>query len=183
MEQANSDRSPRNDPSSPLSDFDSLIAREQDFLKALVRTIGVPPSDVLDVLQDANLYLVDNQGKFRPGTNFRAWASQVVRYRCLNYFRARHSRPIINISEQVLDLIADELVAQFDENEAQLARLHHCLAKLPVEHRRLLAAVYGDGDSLKLLATRTRKSHAAVRKTISRLRQNLKSCIELLSGE
>lgn len=162
--------------------FSELITREQGFLEALVRTIGVPPSDAPDVLQAANLYLVENQAKYQPGTSFRAWAAQVVRYRCLNYFRERKRRPLVNISEQVLDLIAEELVGQFDETEAQLDRLQQCLAKLPAEHRELLAAVYGAGNSLKEYAAHTRKSHAAVRKTISRIRQTLKACIESLGG-
>jgi RNA polymerase sigma-70 factor, ECF subfamily len=138
----------------------------------------VPASDVHDVLQDANLYLVKNQGNYRPGTNFRAWAAQVVRYRCLIYFRARKRRPMINLSEQALDLIAEEVIDQFDESEAQWRRLRHCLAKLPVEHRDLVAATYSGELSLKDYAAKSNKSHAAVRKTISRVRQILKSCIE-----
>lgn len=167
----------------PLNGFDSLISHEQRFLLALIRTIGIPVSDAPDVLQSANLYLLENRAKYRPGTNFRAWAARVVRYRCLNYFRERKRRPIVNISEQALDLMADELVDQFDETEAHLERLRYCLGRLTDEHRALLTAVYGAGHSLKEHAAHTRKSHTAVRKTISRIRQTLKSCIESLARE
>lgn len=183
MTDSKEDDSAQDKSPTPRDGFDEHIAREQGFLEALVRTIGVPPSDAPDVLQAANLYLVESRDRYRPGTNFRAWAAQVVRYRCLSYFRERKRRPMVNISEQVLDLLADELVEQFDETEAQLERLGHCLAKLPDEHRDLLAAVYGGGRSLKEHATRTHQSHAAVRKTISRVRQSLKSCIEALARE
>lgn len=167
----------RDDQASPEA-FDSLLASEQGFLLALIRTIGVPPLDAPDVLQTANLYLVEKRDRFRPGTDFRAWATQVVRFRCLGYFRERKRRPMVNISEQALDLVAAELAGHFDEAEAQLARLQDCITKLPAEHRDLLGAAYHDDVSLKDYAARTHKTHSAVRKTLSRIRQTLKACIE-----
>ena len=83
----------------------------------------------------------------------------------------------------MLDLVTNQLVEQFDETEAQLKRLNNCLAKLPAEHRELLTAVYSAGRSLKDHAARTHQSHAAVRKTISRIRQTLKSCIESITDD
>ena len=159
-------------------EFNRLLTVEQDFLRALVRTIGVPASDVCDVLQDANLYLVENQTKYLPGTNFRAWAAQVVRFRSLNYFRSKKRRPMVNLSEQALDLIAGEVVLRFDENHDRLQKLDQCLAKLPVDQRQLLHSVYAKGILLADLARAQRCSHAAIRKTISRIRHALKSCIE-----
>lgn len=158
--------------------FHELLECEQGFLCALIRTIGVPGADVADVLQDANLYLVANQARFLPGTNFRAWSAQVVRFRTLSYFRARKRRPMVNLSEQALDLIADEVVRQFDRQQARLDRLPGCLEKLPEEQHQLLLSVYRDGDSLKKLARTRGCSHAAMRKTVSRIRQWLKACIE-----
>ena len=178
MEGSPQDRIDEDEGASSSEGFDACISTNQKFIEVLVRTLGVPASDVHDVLQDANLYLVKNQGNYRPGTNFRAWAAQVVRYRCLIYFRARKRRPMINLSEQALDLIAGEVIEQFDESEVQLRRLQHCLAKLSVEQRDLLAATYSSELSLKDYAAKTHKSHTAVRKTISRVRQMLKSCIE-----
>ncbi len=85
---------------------------------------------------------------------------------------------MVNLSEQALDLIAGETALRFDENHARLERLGHCLAKLPEDHRQLLEAVYAKGRSLKDLARTKRCTHAAMRKTISRIRQTLKACIE-----
>lgn len=147
-------------------------------MRALIRTIGVPASDEGDVLQDANLYLVENQTKYLPGTNFRAWAAQVVRFRSLNYFRSKKRRPMVNLSEQALDLITGEMVLRFDENQARLRTLDQCLAKLTEDQRQLLDSVYAKGMPLNDLARARRCSHAAIRKTISRIRQALKSCIE-----
>lgn len=158
--------------------FGHLLIGEQEFLRALIRVIGVPASDVGDVLQDTNLYLVENQTKYLPGTNFRAWAAQVARFRCLNYFRSKKRRPMVNLSEQALDLITGEVLLRFDENNARLRTLDRCLAKLPEDHRQLLDLVYAKGLPLNELARARRCSHAAIRKTVSRIRQALKSCIE-----
>ena len=154
--------------------FHRASNREQEFLRALIRTIGVPSSDVLDV----NVYLVSNQSKYVPGTNFRAWASQVVRFRCLNYFRTMKRSPMVNLSEEVLDLIAGETAVRFGENHARLEYLGSCLAELPEDQRQLLEAVYAKRSSLKELARAKQLTHAAMRKTISRIRQALKACIE-----
>jgi len=55
MESKEDDLARGNDHPVGKDDFDSCIADEQGFLAALVRTIGVPPSDAPDILQSANL--------------------------------------------------------------------------------------------------------------------------------
>lgn len=166
----------KNDPGTPS--FDQLLADEQGFLHALIRSLGVPSSDSSDVLQAANIYIIENADKFTLGTNFRAWAAQVTRYRCLNYFRSQQRRPMLNLSEQAMDLITEEACRQYDETERQLKHLEHCLSKLPLEHSSLIHAIYTEGLSLKEYARVFKKSHSAVRKTISRVRLALKNCIE-----
>lgn len=160
------------------AEFEALLASEQEFMVALVRTLGVPSADVPDVVQAANLYLVENNDRFEIGTNFRAWVAQIVRYRSLSYFREKKRRPMVNLSEQALDLITQEVITQFDETEAELQRLEDCMGKLPEAQRELLHWVYREGRSLKDIAKSHKQSHAAVRKTISRVRAQLKDCIE-----
>ncbi|GAA5494464.1 hypothetical protein Rhal01_00625 [Rubritalea halochordaticola] len=160
--------------------FDQLLAQEQEFLRLLIRTIGVSPSDANDVLQEANIYLINNATQFELGTNFRAWASKVVRYRCLQYFRDQKRRPMINLSEQAIDLITEEVCEQYEETERQLRKLNLCIDKLPADHADMLKANYHDGMTLKDYAKIHKKSHMAVRKTMSRVRHALKDCIEKL---
>lgn len=160
--------------------FDQLLTNEQDFLHALIRTIGVPVSDAADVLQSSNIYLIKNADKFIPGTNFRAWSAKVARYRCLGYFRSQKIRPMVNLSEQAIDLIAEEACHQYDETADQLAKLKNCLSQLPSKHSDLIHAIYNEGQTLKDYASIQNKSHSAIRKTISRIRQSLKDCIESL---
>lgn len=162
------------------STFEQLLAQEQDFLRLLIRTIGVAPSDAHDVLQETNIYLINNSANFELGTNFRAWASKVARYRCLQYFREQKRRPMVNLSEQAIDLITEEVCEQYEETERQLRKLNLCIDKLPLEHAEMLNATYKQGLSLKDYAKNTRKSHMAVRKTMSRVRHALKECIEKL---
>jgi len=157
--------------------FSGLISGEQGFLRALIRTIGVPQSDVQDVLQDANLYLVQNQSKFKPGTNFRAWAAQVVRYRCFNYFRRNKKSKLFIDSEEVIDLLVAESVDFYEEVQPRLLRLKVCLSKLGAPQLQLISAVYVKGKTLKQIAQDYGRSHAAVRKMVSRIRILLKECI------
>lgn len=158
--------------------FERHLAAEQAFLVAFVRALGVPVADAGDVVQNANVYLVRHRDDFVPGTNFRAWASRVVRYRCLHYFREQRRRPMINISEEALDLVGAEMLEQYDETAAQLVKLRRCLERLSPESRLLLDAVYKHGQTLKEYAARNDMSHDAARKAISRVREALKTCIE-----
>lgn len=158
--------------------FSELITREQDFLLALIRTIGVPRSDAGDVLQDANLYLIENQEKYEAGTNFRAWAAQVVRYRTLGYFRSKGRSKMTYISDEAIDSVVAETVDGFDLMEARLPQLRHCMKKLDGDQAELLRSVYTSSSTLKELAALGGQSHSAVRKTVSRIRQKLKLCIE-----
>src|SRR5882762_3445782 len=43
-----------------------------------------------DVVQEAALLALGKLDKFEPGTNFRAWMAQMVRYVALNHSRKRH---------------------------------------------------------------------------------------------
>jgi RNA polymerase sigma-70 factor, ECF subfamily len=43
-----------------------------------------------DVVQEAALLALEKQDQFEPGTNFRAWMAQMVRYVALNQARKRH---------------------------------------------------------------------------------------------
>ena len=135
-------------------------------------------SDVPDVLQEANLYMVEHQENFIPGTNFRAWAAQVLRFRILQYFRQSSHRNLSHLSEEALEAIAVEAAGHYDTIEPRLQRLNQCLKRLTPGQTQLLSAVYSTGKNLKELAKEAGQSHVALRKTISRIRILLKQCIE-----
>ena len=44
-----------------------------------------PPLDAEDVLQEANLVLWRKFDQYQEGTNFFAWACQIIRYEVLKY--------------------------------------------------------------------------------------------------
>jgi RNA polymerase sigma-70 factor, ECF subfamily len=46
-------------------------------------------TDAEDVVQEAALLALSKLDQFQPGTNFRAWMAQMVRYVALNYVRKR----------------------------------------------------------------------------------------------
>lgn len=166
------------DPIASGQCFNEAITHEQDFLRALARMIGVPDSDVGDVLQETNLYLVQNQSDFVPGTNFRAWAAKVLRYRCMSYFRSVKRSKTVNLSGETLEIIIMESMMKFDVIQTRMERLRTCMNQLNAQQLQLLLSVYIEGKNLKQLAKASDQSHTALRKSISRIRLMLKKCIQ-----
>lgn len=159
-------------------EFDRELVMQQSFLASLIRTLGVPASDTNDLLQSTNLYLLENRHLYQDGTNFRAWAAQVARYRCMNFFRNRSTRPTVELNEESAAAVTEELMQSHEETEEQMRHLRDCLKKLTRSQLQLVRAVYESGVSLKDYAISSHISHEAARKMISRIRIQLKECVE-----
>lgn len=80
-----------NPPAGRLSpkDFEHLFAQSHSSLWLLAAGLVRVRGDADDVVQEAALQAVRRLPEFAPGTNFRAWMSQFVRYVAANHNRAR----------------------------------------------------------------------------------------------
>ena len=89
--------------------------------------------------------------------------------------QARHAR---RLSNEVLELIADEALAQSDLLEERRTALHTCLKKLTTTDRELVAACYSDqGCSFQQVAEQLRRPANTVYKALQRIRRSLRECI------
>ncbi len=134
-------------------------------------------TDVDDALQEASLVAWRKFEQFETGTSFLNWFLTIARFEALK-LRRKHARSPLILSEEVLDLIADEGLEEAPALERERSALEVCLAKLPVPQRELLDASYRPGVKFHEVAAQTGKSAQALYKTIQRLRAALLSCIE-----
>lgn len=159
------------------NNFEDLLSENQQFLRGLVLSLGVPRQDADDLVQQINIKLLNLRDNFDLNTSFKAWSSSVTRFTCLSYFRDRKRRPHLDISEQALDALQESYIEHYDSIQAKLDTLHLCLSKLSSKDQDLIKNFYIRGESCKELAPALKQSHAAIRKKLSRLRQALRDCL------
>lgn len=170
--QPNPNQAESDPPRIPHEELEAL----QDSLRAYAGALLGRASEVEDLIQETNLYLLSNDSKYEPGSNFRAWAFTAVYYRVLAWRRDRQRDRIDLFSEETLEVISQATEACSDAGPRAEA-LHGCLSRLAPADRELLEWKYVDRRSLTELAQRAGTKANSLHQKISRLRQALRLCI------
>jgi RNA polymerase sigma-70 factor, ECF subfamily len=145
--------------------------------RVYARTLLSSWQDVDEVMQETSLVAWRKFGEFDPQSNFAAWLATILRFEAMKWRRTKHRDRLI-FSEQLIQLLADEGLEDFDILERQRTVLETCMARLNDTHRRLLQLSYGSGRSFREIAEKTGYSAGAFYKVLQRLRTVLLKCIE-----
>tara|TARA_R110002049_G_scaffold2750_2_gene21580 strand:+ start:406616 stop:407164 length:549 start_codon:yes stop_codon:yes gene_type:complete len=168
------DRHPR-----PDEQFVQLFARHERDLRAFIRSMGLEWTAVDDVLQTASLVMWRKWDEFDPDSNFMHWARVVARFEVLK-FRRNLARDRHVFHDSVMELLADaseELDSQVSTDSYRNA-LHQCLEELPPRTGHLIRAAYQGDRSIRDVADDAGQSAAAFYKTLNRIREKLRRCIQ-----
>jgi RNA polymerase sigma-70 factor (ECF subfamily) len=156
--------------------FVGLFVAHEGRLRAFVRALLPSWEDVDDVMQETSLVAWRKFARFEPGTNFMAWVAAIARFEAMRVMRTRH-RERAMLADDVLDLLADDVVAAADHLERERAALAQCLQKLAPPEQNLLRLAYQPGVRFNEVAAQVGKSVQACYKTIQRLRARLAECV------
>jgi RNA polymerase sigma-70 factor (ECF subfamily) len=151
-----------------------LTSAQPRLFSYLVMLLG-DVHDANNVLQEANVTLWTKADDFTPGTNFLAWAREVAYFKALAFVRDRKRDKLIVNQELIETLVARP---DFSEIDPRRVALRHCLSELDPKQLDLLRRRYGAGASIAALAEQERKTDAAVKMALRRLRVALMGCIE-----
>ena len=160
-----------------LQEFVSELTASQGRIRAFVVSLMPGSPDVGDVLQETNIVLWKSRGRYKPGTNFLAWAFTIARLEVLHYRTRAKRQRIVLLSDEVLEMMAEEMPDDVD-HEAYLRALESCKAKLSDGQRELIDLRYRPGYSLEAHARETGKKAGALRVALLRIRQALRVCVE-----
>lgn len=160
------------------SEFVQLLTDHQEALRCYIGSMVPGCADERDILQEVNLVLWEKMTDFEMGTNFKAWAFSIARFKVLNYQKKqkRHSWLIFN--NDVLDALD-----QTDHNRepehlsTQRIALRKCLSNLKPKDLALLKARYVLEKPLLEYSQEANRSEAGLRVSLHRLRTILKKCI------
>jgi RNA polymerase sigma factor (sigma-70 family) len=161
-----------------LHAFEALLDRHLDHVRAFI-AVKLPFAHLADELtHETFVFAFRHIGEFVAGTAFRPWLLSIA----FNKLRAeterfcREERNRLTYTEHRLAEITLQSPAFVDES--QLDALHQCVEKVPRSSRHLLTLRYRDGHSTLEIARLLARTHAWVRTTLSRLRQQLRDCVE-----
>ncbi len=165
------------DQAAELAAYVKLMTEHQGSLRGFIVSLMPGSPDVADVLQETNAALWQKRDRFKPGTNFLAWAFQIARYEVLRqHDRQRRSGRIL-FSNELIEVLAD-VDTSAESDEELLAALDHCLDKLSDTQQELVRERYTPGHSLEDLAARTGRTAGSLRIALLRIREVLRRCIE-----
>ncbi|GAA5496553.1 RNA polymerase sigma-70 factor, ECF subfamily [Rubritalea squalenifaciens DSM 18772] len=161
-------------PESP----ESMLEEIQSSLKAYIISLTANKQEVDDLLQETNHFLVESLAEYTPGTNFKAWAFSVARYRLLALRRDQKRSKLSFLSDEVVEMLADSHSARIPNEDHRVDALKNCIQRLAPGERSLLRKVYVEDVSMTMLADTLGRTANALHKSLSRVRQALKVCIE-----
>jgi RNA polymerase sigma-70 factor (ECF subfamily) len=158
-------------------EFVALLTRHSGAIYTFIRTLVPSRTDAEDLAQEVSATLWQKFGDYREGTNFRAWAFQVARYKVRSFRRSRAHLPQL-FSDELLEQLAWDYLSIDGKLEADFHALADCYQKLSAEDRNLLDLRYVEAAPVCAVAARTGRSVGFVYKALRRIYGSLYRCID-----
>lgn len=148
------------------------------FVAALVRDRALAD----DIIQDVALISWDKFGEYDPERSFGAWAKGIAANRIMQEWDRRR-RGSIFFSSAAVEAVLDRYAQTEKREEFRRGALEGCMEKLPSDGRRMLDLRYRNRLSLRELAVLMNLGIEAVGKRLSRIRIQLRECVERRMAE
>lgn len=159
------------------AEFVGQIARHQAALHSYIISLMPGMDGVDDVLQETNLVLWEKRKTFEPGTNFRAWACAIARFKVMGHRRKLAQMGYRLFDDELAEQLAVECEAEPEEYDLRLRALEKCLGRLEDKERSLVEHRYFTNAHLDEFAVQSGRSVESLRVTLFRIRAALKKCI------
>ena len=175
------------DSSDVYRHFLAMFARHERSIRAYVRSLLPSSNDVDDVMQEVGLACWKKFATFDDAaapSGFVRWACVVARFEVL-CFRRQCARDRLLLSEDVMQLLAQDAEHRLEKAEAERNAVEHCLQKFQAAERRLLLSVHTPGDSVARVAAELGQQARRLYTKVNHLRDLLAACVrrELAEAE
>ena len=159
--------------------FIKLLAEHERKLTRYVMSVMPSIADAEDILQESKLVMWREFQNFEEGTNFNAWARKIIFYRMLYFKRTKAKEAERYVFSDAFYEVLDEEYSKGEEKrEKNFAVLQKCIMKLQEPHQKMVMLRYHNGESIEGMADQIGRTVAACYKTLSRIRLNLKKCMQ-----
>ena len=151
-------------------------------LRGFVRALVPAHADADDVFQELSRTLWTEFEHFQTGTDFLAWARCVAKFKILQHRRAKGRLPT-NLSDNVFDLLSQEMMDGRDQRHVYMQYLTECLNSLPQCDREMIEVRYRSGQPPKQVADTVNRSVDSVYRSLRRIHKVLLMCIHRRQAE
>jgi RNA polymerase sigma-70 factor, ECF subfamily len=164
-------------------DFVRLLMRHQQEIYAYVLTLVPHVHDADDLFQNGMTVMWEKFGQFKPGTNFAAWAVQIMHYQILEYRRnAARTRRVI-MEDSLFESLMGHLPAIQDEATARIEALRKCQTLLDDRAKRILKMRYERNISIEEMASYLKVSRRHVYHVLGQINHLLLRCMRRTLAE
>lgn len=147
----------------------------QAAIRAYVRRLVPTRHDAADVMQGIALVLWKKFSELAEQDDFRKWSFGVARYETLAWLRDK-GRDRLILSNEVLNIVADESAKIESHLSSQREALESCLEKLPSEQRSWILVAYTPDSHIQEVAEQSGKTVSAFYQWLHRIRMRLLEC-------
>ena len=151
-------------------------------LLAYARSLLGSYSAADDVVQEAMLVVTRKFDTFKEGTSMMAWCRAMVRIEILrlNERRQKEQSLVRRLLHDSIDAAFEEFqeTHRNDEADTWLEALVKCVERVPDRGRQVLNARFVDNLGYQEIGERVGMSLEAVRKTLFRLKKQVRTCVE-----
>lgn len=159
--------------------FVSLLARHERAVRGFVRSLLPLWQDVDDVMQEVGLAAWRKFDTFDcEGTadDFVRWVCVIARFETLRQ-RRNYARDRLVLSEEVMDLLANDAEARLETAAAERTAVEQCLQEMQEPERRLLLSVHTPGDSVARIAAEAGVKARCLYNKVDVLRNLIGDCV------
>lgn len=160
-------------------DFDEHVVREitqnQKILSRYIHRSVLKAHAVDDILQEVNTIVWKKRAHWDPETPFLKWAYRIAFFQIKAYQRDLGREKKRYISDEVLDLIAEEEPEKDINSEHTIST---CLEKLPTEQRELIQLRYYQEISVQNIAENKGLKANHISQKLRRIRLALFNCLK-----
>lgn len=162
-----------------LGAFETLMQRYVKRVRAYIAVRAPADHLVDDITHDTFVYAFHHLGDFTAGTALGAWlraiAGNLLRAEVQRFSRERANK--LKLAEQLRFEQAEHWANRHGSDHYLIDALESCLTELPESSAQLIDYRYRKNLSTAEIADATGQSHAWVRTTLFRIRQQLKDAI------
>ncbi len=152
-------------------------------LYAFIFALTSNAADTEDIFQEASVIMWRKFDRFKPGTNFRAWAKQIARNLIMDHRKRQRRQKVTGLDDSTVELLAFRHEAIQDEIEDRLDALRRCVGKLSFRDRSLVDQAYGRGEPVKNIARATEVSVQRIYKRLGTIQGTLLRCVKRTLSE
>jgi RNA polymerase sigma factor (sigma-70 family) len=159
--------------------FLKLFIRDYSLLRAYVWQRLYNDDLVEETLQEFAITAIGKLSEIRNEEHFPGWARTTCRYLAMNARSKQQRRPMIMLSNEVLDMLEGEWEKfEVADHQNRMSALRKCLSKLAPYARRLIEMRYAKNLRFRQIAEILGQNKNTVSSAVARIHRFLGNCIE-----